>query len=312
LLVGVLLPIFCVLGEVLTQLVLRRCFHQFYYRPKAVFIQEQRTAAAAALVGLEGMGAERATRDPPLVGDCENGFGSIVAASAVITENVKLLSTFVEIVKTPTSRVWLVTLAITIPLTVWRRSGAFNRLLVRAGLGELAALDALQLSYLRACTGFGYFGLVLIIFLGGTRAVMLGDPWLVIWVGVNSSRYSVLIVLLCQLTAGIVQDFALFVLRKLKLVHYPMCRLNDGTGASNNPLGSREKRLLDAKGYVFATGLGGVFVLGCLLGALDPLSVVGLRTELRVHNMPIPLANSTNESATVAPELVDTRWWSQV
>ena len=299
LIVGVILPILCIIGEVLTQLLLRRCFNKYYYHPKALFILAQRTMPSLAA--------------PPLIGDIESAFGSVVAASALITENVKLLATFVEIIKTPASRVWLVTLAISIPLAVWRRSGHLNRVLVRAGLGELAALDALQLAYLRACTGFGYFALVLIIFLGGIRAVMLGDPWLIIWVGVNDSQYSVLIVLLCQLGAVWLQDLALLMLRKLKMVRYPMCSLNDGSGAPNNPLGSRGKRLLDAKSYVFATGLGGAFVLGCLFGALNPLCVVGLCTTL--HGRPIGLSlnasNGTSPFAAAVPALTDPRWWTQ-
>jgi hypothetical protein len=267
-LIGLLLPVSSTMVRMLAIYALRRCCHTFYYAPKQEFLTQLATSAQS-----------QANAVPPILGDIEAVFGYCAAFFALIIGNAASVSTLVEVVLSPTSTAWLLSLAVSALQEVLKRKGLAQRaeLWVAARLAaqfglqwptRMAGSNALKLVYLRSLGGTGYVAWTMALCIGCVRAVTFGDPAAIVWLDVSPKVWRVLV---AQLAFGVMADVTVWVVERKGLQRFEQST----RFAVGHPLQNTAFRDLDLSGYAFVFGLGGTFIYGAFVAFLGPAFVTG-------------------------------------
>jgi hypothetical protein len=267
--VGLLIPAGSVATRVLAIYALGRCCHTFYYVPKQTFLMQLATTEPSQAIVV-----------PPILGDIESLFGYAAAFFALIIGNAASVATLVEVVLSPASTAWALSLAASALLTiltctrVMQRAElwAAARLAAQFGLqwpARFADSDALELLYLRSLGGTGYVALMVAISIGCVRAVTFGDPAAIVWLDVSPTVWRVL---LAQLLLGAMADATVRTVARNAMQHFEL----SARFAAGHPLRNTAFRDFDLNGYAFVFGMGGAFIYGVFVAFLGPAFVMGL------------------------------------
>ena len=217
---------------------------------------------------------------PPLLGDIEAMYGYQTALVALIISNASSVATIVEVMITPGSTIWALSLAASALLEVLTRTGlaqrselwAAARLATRFGLEwplRRAQTSALKLVYLRSLGGTGYVAQAMALCIGCLRAVTFGDPGAIVWVDVSQTVWRMLV---AQLAFGFLADAIIWSVVKKRLQHVDL----SARFGADHPLSVTDFRDFDLKGYVFAFCVGGGFIYAVFVAFLGPAFVTGM------------------------------------
>jgi hypothetical protein len=267
--VGLLIPAGSVATRVLAIYALVRCCHTFYYVPKQTFLMQLATSEPS-----------QANVVPPILGDIEALFGYAAAFFALIIGNASSVATLVEVVLSPASTAWALSLAVSALLTiltctrVMQRAElwAAARLAAQFGLqwpARFADSDALELLYMRSLGGTGYVAFMMAISIGCVRAVTFGDPAAIVWLDVSPTVWRVLV---AQLVLGAMADATVRTVARNAMQHFEL----SARFAAGHPLRNTAFRDFDLNGYAFVFGLGGAFIYVVFVAFLGPAFVMGL------------------------------------
>ena len=189
---------------------------------------------------------------PPILGDVEALFGEDAAFVSLIIGNAVSVSTFVEVVLSPTSTAWPLSLAVSTLLEVLGRTGiqqraelwVVARLAARFGVQwstRMAKSSALKLVYLHSLGGTGYVALTMAVSIGFLRAVTFGNPAAIVWLDVSPTVWRVL---LAQLVFGVTADATVWAVERKGLERFEL----SAQFAAGHPLHDTALRDFDLKG----------------------------------------------------------------
>jgi hypothetical protein len=248
---------------------LARSLHKFYFEPKQTFLTRLSMSAQG-----------EADVVPPLLGDIEAIYGSLVASFALIIGNAASVAKIVEAALAPTSAAWVVSLAVSLLIEMLTRTGVQQRfeLCIAAKLAakseiqwpiRLAKMSALKLVYLQSLGGTGYVAPTMAVCIGCVRAATFGDPYAIVWLDVSPTVRKVI---LAQLASQVVADAAVLATQKLGLQQFEL----SGHFAAGHPLSNTAFRDFGLQGYVYVFGLGGMFIYAVYVAFLGPAFVPGM------------------------------------
>jgi hypothetical protein len=268
-LVGLLLPVGSAATRALAMLALVRSCHSFYYEPKHAFLTMLATSAQSQTSAV-----------PPILGDIEALFGYAAAFFALIIGNAAAVSTLVEVMLSPTSTAWLLSLAVSALLEVLNRTGIqqhaelriATRLATSTGLQwptRIAQTTALKLVYLHSWGGTGYVALTMAVCIGCLRAVTFGDPAAIVWLDVSPTLWQVLV---AQLSFGVAADATVWLVHRKGLHRFEL----SARFGPDHPMRNTCFRDFDLKGYPLAFGVGGAFIYAVFVAFLGPAFVTGM------------------------------------
>jgi hypothetical protein len=254
--------------RVLAMYAMRRCCHRFYYVPKQEFLTQLATSAQS-----------QSNAVPPILGDIEAVFGYFAAFFALIIGNAASVSTLVEVMLSPTSTAWVLSLAVSGLQEVLTRTGLAQRteLWVAARLAaqfglqwptRLADSNALKLVYLRSLGGTRYVAWTMALSIGCVRAVTFGDPAAIVWLDVSPTVWRVL---LAQLALGMMADVIVWAVDRKGLAGFELST----RFAAVHPLRSTAFRDFDLNGYALVFGMGGAFIYCVFVTFLGTAFVTG-------------------------------------
>jgi hypothetical protein len=268
-LVGLLLPVGSAMTRVLAMFALVRSCHTFYYVPKHAFLAMLATSAQS-----------QSSAVPPILGDIEGLFGYTAATLALMIGNAAAVSTLLEVMLSPTSTAWLLSLASSALLEMLTRTSLVqraelrvaSRLAISIGVQwptRLAQTTSLKLVYLHSLGGTGYVALTMALCIGCLRAVTFGDPAAIVWLDVSPTVWHVLV---AQLAFGLAADAIVWLVHRKGLQRFDL----SARFGSDHPLRNTCFRDFDLKGYAFAFGLGGAFIYAVFIAFLGPAFVTGM------------------------------------
>jgi hypothetical protein len=268
-LVGLLLPVGSAVTRVLGMHALVRSCHTFYYVPKREYLTQLATSAQSPSNAV-----------PPILGDIEAIYGYFVSFFSLIIGNAASVSTLVEVMLSPSSTAWLLSLALSALLEVLARTGmmqhaelwAAARLADKFGMQgptRFAETNTLKLVYLHSVGGTGYVALTMALSIGCLRAVTFGNPAAIVWLDVSPTVWRVLV---AQLAFRIVVYAAVWVSERKGLLRFEL----SARFASDHPLRNTAFRYFDLQGYAVAFGQGGMFIYGVFVAFLGPAFVTGM------------------------------------
>jgi hypothetical protein len=309
-LIGMLLPVGSATTRVLAMHTIVRSCDMFYYAPKLEFLRWSATSAESQAYAV-----------PPILGDIEFIFGSVAAYFALIIGNAASVSTLVEVMLSPNSTAWLLSLAVSALQEVLSRTGLMQRaeLWAAARLAaqfevqwptQMAQTTALKLVYFHALGGTGYVALAMALCIGCVRAVTFGDPAAIVWLDVSPTVWRVL---MAQLAFGVIADVIVWVVERKGMQNFEL----SARFAADHPLRDTAFRDFDLKGYTVAFCMGSMFIYGVFVAFLGPAFVTGVcrdfapnathiwaerALELCTSTMAVAVSAS---SLTVGPEIVN-------
>jgi hypothetical protein len=267
--VGLLLPIGLAATRVLAIYALVRSCHTFYYEPKGAFL----TQLAASAHGQSNVVL-------PLLGDIEPMYGYLAAGYALIIGNAAFVASLVEVMLSPASTAWLLSLALASLLQVLTRTGLQQRvelwiaarLAARSGLEWLAHAahtSTVEVVYLSSLGGTGHIAPTMAICVGCLRAVAFGDPRAIVWLDVSPTVWRVLV---AQLAIGAMADGAVWAVARSGHRHFEL----SARFAADHPLRNTAFRDFDLKGYTVAFGIAGAAIYAVFVAFLGPAFVTGM------------------------------------
>jgi hypothetical protein len=204
--VGLLLPASSLLSEFAFMTILKRSFDVHYYRPKATYLKAKLAHHASDSLASGGVGAAEDAPDmdtpveeggspgdsprvdgsspgaivcattppsPPIFGDIEAQFGRWLAFGMLLFENTKFCVSFVQLLRRPNSKSWILGVAVSIVLEILKRTGLWNRGQIAIGLPSWGKTTALKVAYFRAASEVGYMAPALLLCLGVVRSGFL-------------------------------------------------------------------------------------------------------------------------------------------
>jgi hypothetical protein len=268
-LVGLLLPLGSATTRTLALCSLVRSCHKFYWEPKQAFLEQLPASAQSPAEIL-----------PPLLGDVEALFGYLTVFFALSIGNVASVATIVEVMLSPASKAWMLSLAASSLLSIATRTGVQQRvelwiaarLAARQGIQwpmRIAQTNALKLAYLHSLGGASYITPMMAVTIGRLRAITFGDPAAIVWLDVSQTVWRVLA---AQLASGALADAIVRAVRKKELLHFELsARFLPG-----HPLCNTAFRDFDVKGYAVAFGMGGMFIYAVFVAFLGPTFLTGM------------------------------------
>jgi hypothetical protein len=278
-LVGLVLPAGCFVTEFVALKLLKRSLLRTYYEPKQQYITRLMQAAPAP-VGPEEAPLQEAPTPanleevPPLVGDMEMVVGYTLALFALVLENAKFAASVVEVMFTPTSRMWIPALVASTIVETSKRTAAWHRfhyaLLSRCGMERFAPIGAHKVAYTRSQDCSGLTAIVVMLSIGCLRAISFGDWHCIIWMDVSKSVSTVLA------ANAAAEVFELLVSRGFDALGWIKFPVHANIAEAGHPLDSTDKRYFDAKAYPFICSLGCMFILLVFVAYLGPSFTFGL------------------------------------
>jgi hypothetical protein len=211
---------------------------------------------------------------PPILGDQEVVYGCVGSWFALAMSAVPLAAMLIEVMMTPSSRMWLLSLATSTFLSFATRTGLSQHVQLRIlaivfpsypQLARLAAHDAVYLAYVRSLGSWS--ALIVCLSIGGLRAVTFGDARAIVWLDANDT---VPYVILGEVCGQLICITAAWLGHRRGLIQFTMSSF-----AAGHPLGNVDFRTMDAAGYAFVYGFGCAFVYAIFVTFLGAGFVTG-------------------------------------
>ena len=213
---------------------------------------------------------------PPILGDQEVVYGCVGSWFALAMSAVPFAAMLIEVMMTPSSRSWLLSLATSTVLSFATRTGLSQHVQLRIlaivfpshpQLARLAAYDAVYVAYVTSLGSWS--ALIVCLSIGGLRAVTFSDARAIVWLDVNET---VPYVILGEVCGQLICTTAAWLGHRRGLIKRTMSSF-----AAGHPLGNVDFRTMDAKGYAFVYGVGCAFVYAIFMTFLGSGFVTGQR-----------------------------------
>ena len=266
----------------------RRSLERQYYEPKARFIQ--------ALASHAGGRSNEAPPPPPILGDIEMVYGANIAISALLIDNIKFVSTLVEVMFNRGSRSWMTGLIFCVVSDVLKRTGVIahvlHRLLAKCGKQKWAMMDAIELNYLRSQRHVGYVAASTGISVGCLRAITFGDARAILWLDVDPI---ICVVFLSNIGAQLLTDLIVRLVDRANVIAHPM-----KVGyPSDHPVINAVRRDLSMRGYAYVFLPGCMVIYMALLAFLGPEFVLGLCETFNEERLGIAFVTALDQRCSM-------------
>ena len=230
---------------------------------------------------------------PRLYGDIDANFGRLIAFVALLIENSKFCVSFVQLLRNPKSRAWILGTGCSVVLEVLKRSGLWNKAQIVIGLPSLGRTTALKVAYFRAGAGVGYMSPMLLLSLGCVRAGFLRRWDAIIFLDVSATMP---FLLASQFAAELFEDVLVHGLERPEFVKFEPV----GTLALAHPLRDFSIRHFTAESYgsVFCVGI--IATAWILIGFIGPGFAFGAKPVF-LNSVPDRWLVANNASAWNSP-----------
>ena len=230
--VGLIIPASSLLSEFAFLTILKRSYDAHYYRPKSKYLKAKLAREASGSIVARATACDDDTPidtprvdvasptslNPPIFCDIDAQFGRWIAFGMLLFENAKFCVSFVQLLRSPSSKSWILGSAVSIVVEISKRSGLWNRAEIAIGLPSWGKTTALKVAYYRAAAGVGYMAVALLIGLGCVRAGFLRRWDAIIFLDVS---WAMPVLIASQVATELIQDIIVHQLQaKLALAKF--------------------------------------------------------------------------------------------